>query len=130
MKLTTTGSVSVTGTATLEFGYSHSGGRVKYVEIRGLTNSNITVSDNVPVTPVNLETATSFTGDYKASFDAPADESNIQILVSRSAFTSFAQRFPQNSLSFIIEPLQLPSEGLEKNQTIMINNSLKLLQKT
>jgi len=128
--LTTTGTVSTTNGATLEFGYSHSGGRVKYVEIRGLTNSNITVTDNVPATPASLASSTAFTGDYKASFNAPTDESNTQIFVSRTAFTSFAQLFPQTSLSFIIEPLQLPSEGLEKNQAIMINNSLKLLQKT
>jgi len=128
--LTTTGAVSTANAATLEFGYNHSGGRVKYIEIRGLTDSDISITDNVPATAVSLATGTNITGTFKASFNAPTDESNTQILVSRTYYTSFAQLFPAANLTFISSPLLILGEGLENNQLIIINNTLKLLQKT
>lgn len=129
-EIQTTGSITFSNGAVAELGYSHSGGRVKYIEVRGLTSSNVELVDNVPTTPVILVNAISLNGTYKATFNAPADETNTRLNVTRLGYSSFAQLFSSNSLSLIVEPLLLSNGGLEAGQAAIIFNLLKVLQKT
>ncbi len=127
--ITTTGTISTANNATLEFGYTHSGGTQKYLELTGLTSADISVMNNQPTTPVSLGNATNQTGTYKLSFAAPTDASDIQIEVTRTGYTTWTQQFPENDLSLMRNVLQYQNVPLADKQIAMLNYALRIMQK-
>lgn len=127
--ITTTGTISTANGAAIEFGYTHSGGTQKYLELTGLASADVSVEDNVPATPVSLGSATNQTGTYKLLFTAPTDASNTVVEVTRTGYSTWTEQFPENDLSMTRAITQYQTTQLAERQIDMLNYAHRILQK-
>jgi len=135
-ELTTTGTVSAVNGDQIDFGYTDSLGSHFYTEIKNLSNTYVSINDHLGVTDGSLgveisASDTPINGSYKTCLNKPSDGSDIRITLTQTGYNNLTLRYPQDQLSFSVEPIMTEAAvDFEANQHMILVYLFKLLQKT
>ncbi len=131
LSITSSGTISTLNGACTEFGYIDANGENKYIEINGITNSDIAVINRALSPEQNIYSVIGVTGSSKGVFVAPSNSSSLVVQVRRDNYATYEEDYPEADLAFIRKINQVPLDRATLNkQHEMMNMSLKLLQKT